>query len=543
MKLIPTTLIMVSILSVNAQTNVKTRLLNTNAEQESLQLVVNNYNHRIAWWDKGASPIDLSRTTIIEATQGNRIIKNSNAENNFTVSSNKLKDTTAPTKAFNSSTLNEIVVTAMGIKKSAREIPYSTATLKGDDVNLAKGTNIATGMAGKVAGMQVNLSSNGVKANTRITLRGDRSISGNNQALLVVDDIQLPISFLGSINPNDVDNVTVLKGGAASALYGSDASNGVIIVTTKKGKGSSNGGEWRKYRLDNAEDVDYLVEIKNAAPREYVSVYEQQKRENAKSVGFYLDMADFFFQHSMQEKGLEILHNAVQVTDGSIGGLKDVAYTLESWKKFDEAINIYKKILEKNDDAEATKRDLALAYFRNGNYQLALNTYYAIITGKDGDIASNSNLKQIAMSEMNALIAIHSNNLDLTGINLRLVRALPVDLRISVESNNHSQANLLIQEPNTDICYAANADTRSGGQLSPSNNLDEDSYSEYSIKKAVTGKYRISIKAFDEFNNLMPHIMRIIVFKNFQKPGQTIEIKNVTLDNQYGEVEIGDTTW
>jgi TonB-dependent SusC/RagA subfamily outer membrane receptor len=83
--------------------------------------------------------------------------------------------------------------------------------------------------------LQINLVNNSVKPDVRITLRGNRSILGNNQALLVVDDIQLPISYIASINPNDIDNVTVLKGGSASALYGSAASNGVIIVTTKKG--------------------------------------------------------------------------------------------------------------------------------------------------------------------------------------------------------------------------------------------------------------------------------------------------------------------
>ncbi|HMC98577.1 MAG TPA: TonB-dependent receptor plug domain-containing protein, partial [Ferruginibacter sp.] len=102
-------------------------------------------------------------------------------------------------------------------------------------MNQAKVTNAATGLAGKVAGLQVNLINNGVKAETKITLRGSRSILGNNAALLVVDEVQLPISYLATINPNDIDNVNVLKGGAASALYGSDASNGVIIVTTKKG--------------------------------------------------------------------------------------------------------------------------------------------------------------------------------------------------------------------------------------------------------------------------------------------------------------------
>ncbi len=128
-----------------------------------------------------------------------------------------------------------IVTTALGIQRQAKSLGYSTTKVSSKDLTAAKVTNIATGLAGKVAGLQVNLVNNGVKPDTRVTLRGNRSILGNNQALLVVDDVILPINYLSSLNPNDVDNVTVLKGASASALYGSAASNGVLIVTTKRG--------------------------------------------------------------------------------------------------------------------------------------------------------------------------------------------------------------------------------------------------------------------------------------------------------------------
>ncbi len=136
----------------------------------------------------------------------------------------------------NTKDLSEVVVTtALGIKRQPKELGYSTVKISNEELTQAKVTNVATGLAAKVSGLQINLVNNAVKPDVRITLRGNRSILGNNQALLVVDDIQLPISYIATINPNDIDNVTVLKGGSASALYGSAASNGVIIVTTKKG--------------------------------------------------------------------------------------------------------------------------------------------------------------------------------------------------------------------------------------------------------------------------------------------------------------------
>ncbi|GGB24938.1 SusC/RagA family TonB-linked outer membrane protein [Puia dinghuensis] len=135
------------------------------------------------------------------------------------------------------SSLEQVVVTtALGIKRQAKELGYSTTRINAEELNQAKVTNIATGLAAKVSGLQINLVNNGVKPDVRITLRGNRSILGNNQALLVVDDIPLPISSLASLAADDIESVNILKGASASALYGSQASNGVVIVTTKKGR-------------------------------------------------------------------------------------------------------------------------------------------------------------------------------------------------------------------------------------------------------------------------------------------------------------------
>ncbi len=159
-------------------------------------------------------------------------------------------------------TLNDVVVTtALGIQRQSKELGYSTTKVTSAELTQAKVTNVATGLAGKVSGLQVNLINNGVKPDVRVTLRGNRSILGNNQALLVVDDIQLPISYLATINPDDVDNVTILKGASASALYGSAASNGVMIVTTKKG--SRGKPQIRFSTTESLESISYMPEFQN----------------------------------------------------------------------------------------------------------------------------------------------------------------------------------------------------------------------------------------------------------------------------------------
>lgn len=135
--------------------------------------------------------------------------------------------------------LQEVVVTALGVQKQPKELGYSVARVKSTELTQAKVTNLQNGLVGKVSGLNVTTANNGVFANTRIVLRGIRSLTGNNQPLLVVDGSPISLGFINSINPNDVESVNVLKGSNAAALYGPEGVNGVIVVTTKKGSGRS----------------------------------------------------------------------------------------------------------------------------------------------------------------------------------------------------------------------------------------------------------------------------------------------------------------
>ena len=131
--------------------------------------------------------------------------------------------------------LNEIVVTALGIQRQAKELGYATAKVGGDDLTNAKGADASAALIGKVSGLQINMSGYGLESEARVNLRGSRSFKGSNQAMLVLDGVPQDMVVLQQLNPNDIENVSVMKGGSAAALYGSAAANGVIYVTTKKG--------------------------------------------------------------------------------------------------------------------------------------------------------------------------------------------------------------------------------------------------------------------------------------------------------------------
>ena len=128
-----------------------------------------------------------------------------------------------------------VVTTGLGIRRQARELGYATAIVGSSELNQAKPLNPVTGLTGKVSGLQIQTADNSVNPQVRVTLRGNRSILGNNQALVVIDGNQVDNSYLARLNPNDIESFVVLKGASASAIYGSNASNGVLVVTTKKG--------------------------------------------------------------------------------------------------------------------------------------------------------------------------------------------------------------------------------------------------------------------------------------------------------------------
>jgi TonB-linked SusC/RagA family outer membrane protein len=132
--------------------------------------------------------------------------------------------------------VDEVVVTALGIRREKREVTYQTQKVGGEELNIIAPTRAASALAGKVAGLQINVQDNGVNPSTQILLRGLRSISGDNSALIVIDGSIASQGAFDALNPNDIADISVLKGATAAALYGSSAGNGALIVTTKAGK-------------------------------------------------------------------------------------------------------------------------------------------------------------------------------------------------------------------------------------------------------------------------------------------------------------------
>jgi TonB-linked SusC/RagA family outer membrane protein len=180
--------------------------------------------------------------------------------------------------------LGEVVVTALGVQRSTRNVGYAVQQIDGGGIQEAREVNYINSLQGKLAGVQIGGNSGSMGGSSRVTIRGLKSISGNNNALFIVDGVPMANMNLNSygvtggqgtggggydygnpaqlLNPNDVENISVLKGAAATALYGSRGQNGVIYITTKTGKGS--GKLSLNYDLNiQADQVSLLPKFQN----------------------------------------------------------------------------------------------------------------------------------------------------------------------------------------------------------------------------------------------------------------------------------------
>lgn len=203
-----------------------------------------------------------------------------------------------------SKALDAVVVTALGIKRSEKALSYNVQGVKGEDMNIVKDANFMNSLAGKVAGVSINASAGGVGGATRVVMRGTKSISGNNNALYVIDGVPILNVTGGSvdseyglaggegisdINPEDIESVNVLTGPSAAALYGSAAANGVVLINTRKGSAG-------KPKITVSNNTTFsspfmMPEFQNTYGNK-IGIYASWGEKLAKPLSF--DPADFF---------------------------------------------------------------------------------------------------------------------------------------------------------------------------------------------------------------------------------------------------------
>lgn len=245
--------------------------------------------------------------------------------------------------------LNEVIVTALGEKRSPRSLGYAAQKVEGKDLTLAQAPTIAQGLLGKVAGLNISQASGGVEGgSSRLVIRGNTSLTGDNRALIIVDGVAInndPMNVNGNnsgggatgtkqgsdvsgyndwgtgmnfINPEDIEDLTVLKGPAAAALYGARGANGVIVITRKKGQARKGLG------------VDYSFSTRTTKAYEFLDF----QNEYGSGLRSTMASATPAKQFSLNSAGDRIQIGTYNGTDPAHGGLPYPGFSVNTWDVF-----------------------------------------------------------------------------------------------------------------------------------------------------------------------------------------------------------------
>ena len=249
-------------------------------------------------------------------------------------------------------TMNEVVVTALGIPREKKSLGYATQEVSGDVIQKVKTDNFVNLLSGEVSGVQIRTTTN-IGGSTNVLLRGTKSLVYNNQALFVVDGV--PVSnentntidqqndgegydfgnAASDINPDDIESINVLKGSAATALYGSRAANGVIMITTKKGGGKTTAGEKTRLHLTLNSGFKIGFVDKSTFP-------EYQKDYGAGYGPYYDGPGNFWYMRDLFGTG-QLVQCVTTSEDASYGAPFDRNTMVYQWDAFDPQMPNYHK--------------------------------------------------------------------------------------------------------------------------------------------------------------------------------------------------------
>ena len=497
-----------------------TQLLRQMSERDILQGVVNYYNTRINSWNTVGSDKQMKdKETIITVLADQRPLANAPA-------------TVKETEGFIGN-LDEVVVTGYALRKQS--MTASVTTIRQEDI-WQGATSLQQALQGRVPGLQITPAPGAGEA---IRIRGFSALS-DRQPLYILDGLPVSGDINNMISVADIDHINILKDVSATAMYGSRAANGVILIESKKGKNNYRYYQGN-YKLKNQEDVDYLAELKAVPLNQKLAMYRELQVSYGNEPGFYFDVADHLYKSGFKKEGLQALSNAAEVSAGNIPVLKAMAFVLEEWKEYDEAIRLFQQVQRSMNDPMSI-RNLAWAWYKKGNYQKAVDLLYeAVSANYSQQEGMYQPVKAMILGELNAIISLHGKELDLSGINTSIVRPLPVDLRILVDGNIPGiPGQVTITEPGGGIAVPYQRAKNVAGDIQNQYGINE-----YQLREAKKGNYAIRVNYYDAYRQTMdvPVFVRITVFRNFGKAGQSIEMQNVVLDNQNGNIEIGEVKW
>mgnify|MGYP001384198852 FL=1 len=437
----------------------------------------------------------------------------------------------------------ELVENGYG-KLDKKRLGYSIETLEGNKI-IPSNTDVKDAVDGKFAGVKI-----GANADlSQFVGRGRyTTILGNQYGLVVVDGLAIKqsnssmgagfIADTGFINPENIESITYLKGLAATNIYGSDGSNGVLLIKTKTG--SSSFKKKKKRQLGNTPIYNEYVEIEEIINEPYIKeisqtttiqdaykMYLSQRKLYGKDVNFFFDIASYFKNCNNSYLVKRILSNVLEINKNlDVEILRILAYKYDEFEMFEESINVYEQLISFEPSESQSYRNLALSYQLNKQFTEAQEIYNKIHYNQYSEVNSFNGLKQTINAEYKNLIALHNSTLLATNIPEFYKKKAEYDTRIIFEWS-HFDAEFDLQIVNPQKRYFTWSHTQ---KEEASRFMKETSQGygleEFFITKKDKGEWLFNLTYYGKKtgDNSMPSYLKVTVYSNFGKPTQTKKV-------------------
>ena len=429
-------------------------------------------------------------------------------------------------------------------KLDKKRLGYSIETLDGDKI-IPSNTDVKDAVSGKFAGVKIAANDD----LTQFVGRGlGTTIKGNQYGLVVVDGLVIKqsnssigggfIADTGFIDPANIESVTYLKGLAATNIYGSDGSNGVLLIKTKTGSSSYKKKKKRQIGntptyIDDTEiekiiDKPYIREISQTTTiEEAYKMYLSQRELYGKDVNFFFDMASYFKNWNNSYMIKRILSNVLEVNKSSdVEILRMLAYKYEELDMFDESVEAYEQIISIKPSESQAYRNLALSYQLNKQFTKAQEVHNKIYNNKYIEVNSFSGLKQTINSEYKNLVALHNSTLVAADIPDFYKKNTEYDTRIVFEwSYFDAQFDLQIVNPQQRYYTWSHTQNEERSRIIKET-AQGYGLEEFFITKKDKGEWLFNITYYGKKtgDNSIPTYLKITVFNNFGRPNQTKKV-------------------
>jgi TonB-dependent SusC/RagA subfamily outer membrane receptor len=517
---------------------------NVQARQENLSTAEYMLKDLTQWWNadmkfavtpkpKNKKRVHQSTPAAVASLQIAEPVGNSDVRQVASDDAVQYKANAAPS---NSNQLNEVVVVGYGAQRKT-EVTGSVSTVQPGFLQ------------GRVAGLNVVNSAAPGLVNKEVHIRGNSNI-GNAQPLYVVDGVAS--SSPPNINPNEIASINVVKNANASAIYGARANNGVIVVTTKKGRAAN--ADSMINRVDKNEGIniaynpaaaDYLKTIQKTAKAGQYQKYLDLRQAFSGNPVYYFDVADYFMNTGNKELGERILSNLAELDLGSYELYKMLGYKLKQLGDVEGELFAFKKVMELRPLDPQSYRDYGLALEDAGEHQKALDVLYAAMKRTYTPEAERlyNGIEEVFLPEINRIVALNKSDLKLSALSKTVIKSLPADIRIVMDWNmNNTDIDLWVTDPNNEKCYYGHNRTEIGGRIS--HDMTQGFGPEqFLLKKAIKGTYKIEINYYGDRQATIagPTTIMAELFTHYGTPQEKKELIVLQMKKDAkGAVYIGD---